>query len=257
MRKSFYICLLLALFTSCKENQDITTFDLNQRYLNFSQTDTTALTYDINYLGTSEYSFALEEQETNVKKVGIPIAMAGKMPEQDLNYTVAVNQELTTLPKDAYTFDPFIYRKGRVKDSVFVQVKKIEAMKNKKFILALDIVENENFKVGHNKATSFQLTVSNMLSEPSWWSRYTDYMGPYYPEVYQQWIYTYVEGADPTLSPVTNKPYLYWGNMPTYIPNLPEDYPILYHHILKLKKYFQENVVYPNGDSSKPRILLP
>ena len=68
-------------------------------------------------------------------------------------------------------------------------------------------------------------------------------------------IYAY--GVDPTPELYNNipPPYYYWNQMPTFVSAT--SFPITIMYIEKLKKYFQDNVVYPNGDTTQPRILLP
>ena len=64
-------------------------------------------------------------------------------------------------------------------------------------------------------------------------------------------------GADPNLEkygPDTGK-QLYWGQMPYY--TVSSWYPSTFMFIRKLKQYFIDNEVYPDGDTSKPRITLP
>lgn len=49
---------------------------------------------------------------------------------------------------------------------------------------------------------------------------------------------------------------LYWDQMPYYA-GYPSWYPSTFMFIGKLKQYFIDHEVYPDGDTSKPRITLP
>lgn len=96
-----------------------------------------------------------------------------------------------------------------------------------------------------------------MLTEPTWWNTWRTAFGPFYKEVLQQWMQIYYLGADPSphLTEGTPGPVYYWNNMPSSATQ--SWYPVTYMYIGTLKKYFDENIVYPNGDTTKERILLP
>ena len=75
---------------------------------------------------------------------------------------------------------------------------------------------------------------------------------------YAKWQEIYFYGADPNVEkwgPNTGK-LLYWDQMPYYA-GYPSWYPSTFMFISKLKQYFIDHEVYPDGDTSKPRITLP
>ena len=78
--------------------------------------------------------------------------------------------------------------------------------------------------------------------------------GPFYREVYLEWINLYTLGSDPTLHPINNEP-LYWNNMPPYY--YAGAWGVLDMYINRLKTYFKDNDIYPDGDTTKEPIRLP
>jgi hypothetical protein len=96
------------------------------------------------------------------------------------------------------------------------------------------------------------------LQAPSWWPSWERYFGVFVREKYAKWQEIYFYGADPNVEkwgPNTGK-LLYWDQMPYYA-GYPSWYPSTFMFISKLKQYFIDHEVYPDGDTSKPRITLP
>lgn len=246
---------LLLFLTGCKQNQDITQFNIEERmiYFGFTKNADNQPPYDT----LMTYSFALDNPDLKSKRIAIPMRLMGTTPTEDLAYTVEVVDSLTTLNKSDITIEEPIFHKGLYVDTLYVNVKKTPEMASESLIMGLKIKENQNFKLGLGINTKIQVSITDYLAKPNWWDRFQNYFGPYHKEVYQQWIQIYALGVDPTPNVITGKPYLYWNNMPSDASFLANTYPIMYYHIQQLKKYFQDNVVYPNGDTTKPRITLP
>ena len=123
----------------------------------------------------------------------------------------------------------------------------------------LDNIENnENFQVGASELLAAKLVFSDILQAPSWWPSWERYFGVFVREKYAKWQEIYFYGADPNVEkwgPNTGK-LLYWDQMPYYA-GYPSWYPSTFMFISKLKQYFIDHEVYPDGDTSKPRITLP
>jgi len=252
----FLTSLLFMLFSACKENADLQLYDKQNSYIYFNDFD--FLGGKTNYITNRSYSFAFYPIEINTMRIGIPVALIGTPTTEDRSYAIEVEEKESNLPKNAYTIETPVFHKGNIQDSLFVVVKKTPEMVQQSLSLKINLKANENFNLGLSNSLSMKINISNRLEEPSWWNLYTDYFGPFYSEIYQQWILTYHDKADPTPDVETGERYIwYWDNMPTYVNNLPNSYPVLYYYIGQVKKYFEENEVYPAGDKSKPRILLP
>ena len=127
-------------------------------------------------------------------------------------------------------------------------------------IITLRLVSNDNFSVGYENLLKAKLTFSDILNPPSWWQDWKTVFGEFCREKYVKWMELYYLGADPNVEPVSYAPTynqpLWYGNMP-YLGNDPRIYPSTFMFIKTLKKYFEENEVYPDGDTSKPRISIP
>ncbi|ERJ57614.1 DUF4843 domain-containing protein [Sphingobacterium paucimobilis] len=257
--KAFILVLFLnTLLFSCKENADITIFDQNEHFLSFGVKNENRRWGEPIYLAETSFSFLSEDVNLVKKRLAIPIILTGSLLEQDREYVVQVDKEKTDFPITNFELDKTVFRKGIFVDTLFLTVDKIDLLRERELRIGLRMVENNNFKLGDKENISLGIKLSNMLVEPDWWSLYTRYMGTFYPEVYQKWIEMYYLGADPTPDVDTREPYLYWDNMPTYqVEYLAQNSPITYVFIQKLKEYFEENSVYPDGDSSRNPIKLP
>ncbi|GAA4143795.1 hypothetical protein GCM10022216_26040 [Sphingobacterium kyonggiense] len=256
--KTRFLTVFVLVFTTlfgCKQEEDLVPYDTSKTYIFFNDYNLDGGT--TNYINEKSVSFAFHELDVKTIRVGIPVGIIGMPLDQDKEFSVIVDDKETTLSKDLYQIEKPVFHKGLINDSLFVILHKKADMNDKSYALKLTLKENDQFLLGVKNTLSMKLNVSNKLEEPSWWEDYSAFFGPFYSEVYQQWILTYYKGADPTPNSSGERFVYYWDNMPGYFTDLPNDKPILYNHILLVKKYFQDHVVYPNGDTSQPRILLP
>ena len=255
MKNIFIILIAALMLTGCKENQDITQFDLEQRMIYFGSS-----TYDDGlppYDTTMNYTFAMDELGLTKKRLAIPVRVMGTSPTEDLPYTVSIIDSLSKIKASDVKIEPAIFHAGLFVDTLYVVVNKTEQMADQVLHFTLEVQENAHFKKGLGDNVKLKVNVSDMLTKPTWWEKFRAYFGPYHKEVYQQWIQIYPLGVDPTPHIITGEPYLYWGRMPDDANFLANTYPVLYTHIRQLKQYFEDNVVHPGGDTSLPRIKLP
>lgn len=203
------------------------------------------------------YSFAFDTPEVKSYTFSVPVAVMGLPADADRSYKVEVVKEKTTATSadwDESDIKDIYVKKGELFTPLKVVVKRTASLTTEAKTIGLRLVANENFVLGDYKLVDIVLTFSDILKEPNWWPKYLRYFGSYQKEVYLKWKDIYYLGADPNINYENNK-QLYWDNMPMYYS--PRNYPVMAMYMQILKQYFIDNEVYPGGDTSKPRILLP
>ncbi len=251
-----FTLLVSSFFSSCKENEDILAYDQNQSYVYFGipNPDTKATE---KYTDSIYYSFATDEEiGLQHKKIAIPVRIAGNVSSTDRTYGFEISSS-SEINKDLVSFSEPIVKAGQLVDTLYINLQRGEELATKEMTLLLDLSPTADFKVGHQHNGKIKIIFSDILTEPSWWKTWQSYFGPFHKEVFQQWMQIYYLGADPTPEVVDNipPPYYYWNRMPKSV--VPSSNPATFVFIDHLRQYFQANVVYPNGDSTQPRILLP
>ncbi|MCA5006744.1 DUF4843 domain-containing protein [Sphingobacterium bovistauri] len=251
-----FICLIALLIFGCSQNADILDYNRESSYVYFAypNPDTRAVQ---KYTDSIFYSFALDEAiGINEKTLKIPIAITGQSSAHDRKYTIQISDK-SDFDSNLVTISEPIIQKGLFVDTLYINIKRGQELSSKKMNIILDIADNENFKIGNAFNKTLKIAFSDILIQPSWWNTWSTYFGDYQKEKYQKWIELYPLGADPSPEYFNNipGPYYYWNRMPSFVSTGIFTITIMY--IEKLKKYFDENVVYPNGDTTQPRILLP
>ena len=252
---------LLGMFSfSC--NQDIEEFDNSVNYVCFD------IPYKLDSYGreTTElvdsltYSFAMDDESVTSYTFQIPVNMVGLRASEDRPYKVAVDEEQTTAAKadwESATLESAIIEAQALRDTLEVVVNRTEILKNEWRSITLCLQPNLEFQVGATELSRIKIAFTDILQPPVWWTDWEAYFGEFVKEKYIKWQEIYYLGADPTVEqfgPDTGK-QLYWDQMPYYV--MSSWYPTTFMFIKKLKQYFIDNEVYPDGDTSKPRITLP
>jgi len=251
-----FICLIALLMFGCSQNADILNYENEKSYVYFAYPNPDLRAVQ-KYTDSIFYSFALDESiGITEKTLKIPIAISGLSSTQDRKFTLQIADKSDYDPNLITISEPII-QKGLYIDTLQVNIKRGEQLSTKEMTLILDIADNENFDIGNTFNKSLKIAFADILVQPSWWNTWITYFGDYQKEKYQKWIELYPLGADPSPEYFNNipGPYYYWNRMPSFVSTGIFTITIMY--IEKLKKYFEDNVVYPNGDTTQPRILLP
>jgi len=255
MKNLGILLIVIILLAGCQKKSKIDLFDVGDSYVEFGQPTAWANDHQL-YIDSTSFSFAMQSEEIDKAILAIPVQIIGQRQNEDREYNVKINKEATSINLALVQLSRPIIRSGRFVDTLFISIKKDQALKKGVFSLTIGLGDNAVFGIGKASRTTCRFLISDRLAEPSWWITWRSYFGPYRPEVYQQWIRTYTPGLDitpPLFSP--EKPNYSWNNMPLYA--LEYYYPVTFMYIEQLKKYFEDNEVYPNGDRSLPRIYLP
>ncbi len=255
MKNLFIIALFAIIFTGCKEN-DLIAFDTADSYVYFAYPNPDKRVQE-KFLDSVYYSFATDENLTATEKqIKVPVNIGGLASNADRRFSFEILPTSDYDPSLIQISDPVIPA-GKNQDTLRITIKRGAELLTKEMTLILKMKPNNDFKVGHIYNQELKLVFNDILNQPTWWNTWSRYMGPFYKEVFQKWMQIYYLGADmsPHLTDGTPGPVYYWNNMPSS--TTASWYPITHMYIGVLKDYFQNNVVYPNGDSTKERILLP
>lgn len=252
------IFISLLLFISCSEKQ-IDGFDANECFINFEKHIHKDMNGEIHEITDKEYeySFSLEDESFKSYDYKFVVIIVGAAVGYDRPYTINVIEEKTTAPASIYAYESNrILKAGEVTDTVNVTLYRDPMLKDDAKVLTLGLVANEHFKKGVEHRQYVSLTFADKLLKPDWWNLpiYSRYFGAYYEEVYRKWMEIYYLGFDKKLG--DDKSPFYWNNMPPGQVSR-SSHPTLFAAIDMLKRYFFENDIYPNGDTSLPPIKLP
>ncbi|WP_149527305.1 DUF4843 domain-containing protein [Sphingobacterium hotanense] len=255
MKKLLIITIACMFFCGCKEN-DLVEFSADDSFISFALPDLSNRPKE-RFLDSVYYSFATDTAiGLQEKTIAIPIAIGGVAKHEARNYSYEINQNSDYDRALIEISEPTIAAERYV-DTLYVKIKRAKELGEKEMVLILNLKDNENFKVGHQYNSELKIVFSDIMIQPTWWNAWSRVLGPFYKEVMQKWMQIYYLGADMSPHLTTNEPgpVYYWNNMPSSAN--PSWYPITFMYIEVMKNYFQENVIYPDGDTSKERILLP
>lgn len=263
--KTFISLCLFSLIVSC--NKDIEGFSGNENFIYF---DVPFVLDQYNKptkerLDTIKYTFALEESDYKTHVIDIPVNTISLPADHDRSYKVEIVREETTAGDDEWdisSIENLSVKAGCVTDTIRMVVNRKEIMSREFRTVTLRMVPNDNFQEGVPALLNVKVTFSDILSAPDYWSKIKDYVGSiYYKEVYRKWMEIYYEGADPNTEPIKYAPTygkpLWHGNMPFVYDDLERDYPSTVLFLKELQRYFRENDIYPDGDTTKDPIRIP
>lgn len=251
------LCTAFASF-SCN-NEDIDSYNTETSYIYFD------VPYIMNSDGTASnfredsisYSFALDPEDVTSTTLKVVVKTIGTARDYDRPYNVEVINETTTATSSEW--DPNVInnrsiKAGELTDTIRIDVQRTQALEDEWKQVYLRIIPNEDFALGYGNLEEVKVSFSDILARPDWWSSWEYYFGEYHPEVYRKWIELYPLGADPMVHYENGEP-LYWDNMLPY-PDF-YNYPVVQMYYQQLKQYFDNNDVYPDGDTSRDPIRLP
>ncbi len=252
MKNISAVILLCVLFVGCKKNTDLFKFDTTHSTIYFGYAPVTPNSDISNSIGIDSlnFSFALVPISETTYVFKVPVYISGVAKDYDRNYQVEIVDSLTTLSTEYFTVGESVITKGKFSDTLEVTIEKNEGLRENVKQIALRFKANEEFQIGYFNNQTFRLKVSDILLQPNWWNNWENVFGQYSQEKYQMWAIIYHDKADGYLD------YLYnYKNMPPR--PLQSWYPTTFIFIQQLKAYFEKNIIFPDGDTSKPRITIP
>lgn len=175
------VCMGLSSLISCQE-EGLTVSNNDVSYIGFTKDmskDTTRISFE---------SYSLEEgQEVKIAEIPIEVSIRGKIQDKDLNFTIGIDEGLSTLPlsqcilPEKCTFD-----NGQLLDTVYVKLKNSADLKKDTKYLVLKI--NASGEVSESVLMNSRavIAVTDRLVKPDWWE-YKDLWDGTYSSV--DWYY--------------------------------------------------------------------
>ena len=244
------------LLGSCVKDDNLIKYNAADSYVYFAYPDADNEAAE-RFTDSINYSFALDPEMTASSKIlKIPLQITGIASSANRAVAIAVAPESDYLASTVKISTAQIGANS-IGDTLYVTLNREKELLEKEMTLVLELQGNEAFKVGNAYNKKIKILYSNILTRPSWWTTWELYFGDFHKEKLHQWMLIYKEGLDPTPEIYGNfpGPYYYWNRMP--IMNNSDYFPVTHMYVQVLKKYFEDHIVYPDGDSSQDRILLP
>ncbi len=213
MKRTILLFLLAALsFSSCNEKM-IPEFGYD-RYIYM---DGDEQTFSFSFISTTEDTYRL----------AIPLTFAGRPLTEDLTYAVSVDPSSTLIAGTEYEFPDLIFRKGYLKDTLYLTLHRTERMSENTFTLKFDLASNENFQATQTGKLTAEVSVSDILSQPLWWNQLVidNYLGEYSDKKYELFVQHGYAGDFGAL-----------------------EADMKYYYAMKFKMYLESNPQYDNGE---------
>lgn len=161
----------LSFLVSCQE-EGLTVNSNEVSFISFNKDmtkDTTRICFQ---------SYPLEEgMDVKTATVPIEVTICGKLQDKDLDFTIGIDENLSTLPiSQCILPEKCTIRKGQLLDVIYVKLVNSEDLVDKTKFLALKI--NEGGEVSEGIVTNSRaiIAVTDRLVKPEWWD-YKDISG--------------------------------------------------------------------------------
>lgn len=264
MKRTIIFLSLLAAIALPACQRDIQGLDDQKAYIYFNMMKIRLYQGQTLYSNVDSlyYSFALDEPSVTTAEIKVPVNIIGVAADRDREYKVEVVADKTTASDDDWdkgSIATTVIRAGQLGDTLAVRVKRTEATKTQWKQIVLRVAASDDFQVGYRNMVEAKLSFTSILAPPDWWDDWKWVFGDFQREKFLKWQEIYHLGADPNVNKYGSGPGmgqpLYWDNMPSY--PIESWFPSTFMFIRILKQYFIDHEVYPDGDTSKPRISLP
>ncbi|TCC94685.1 DUF4843 domain-containing protein [Pedobacter hiemivivus] len=170
--------------TSCKRNE-IQPYN-GDRYLQFVD----------KYTDTIPVSFFLYPNK-NEFQIKLPVKMVGIKTTENLSFSINVDAKATTAFPSLFNLDlKGTFKKGQARDTIIVNVFRQADLKGKETFLVLDLVANDNFKLGEVINRRRVLRITDKISKPVWWdaTMTSTYLGTYSDKKFRTFVEVTGEG---------------------------------------------------------------
>ena len=118
-----------------------------------------------------EYSFAFHPG-ADKDTVPVLIRLVGKLSDQDRVIPLTVDASQTTAASGDYELpDPMVLRAGHALDTIALTLHRSDRLKTGKFKIRLTLYENEYFLPGPPGNRYIDITFSDMIAKPGWWTQ--------------------------------------------------------------------------------------
>jgi len=171
MLKYIYTAIFIVLLASCKKEK-IAPWETPDRYIQFQKKESDTMIFSYLFQPSSVTSYTIK----------VPLKMIGFLPDKNLDYTVEVIPELTTINPSLYSMSlTNVFRAGFTMDSIPVEIKRDPILKTQSVYLALQLKTNQDMKTGQTEFVRQIVKINDLVFQPKWWNANIVY---YYMGVY-------------------------------------------------------------------------
>ncbi len=126
------------------------------------------------------YSFVYNPQLVSLE-IPFPVKLIGNSAKYDRKMNVVLDTASENLSGTDYEILSPVFRKGMLKDTIYVRIHKSEKLKYEELSLIIRIEESEDFLPGPPEAIRALLNFSDQSIRPEWWDSgiEEDYLGVY------------------------------------------------------------------------------
>jgi hypothetical protein len=144
----------------------------------------------INEVNPIEYSFAFHPG-IDIDTVPVLFKLVGKLSGEDRPVAITVDGSHTTALEGDYELPETIaLRAGRTLDTIALVLHNSARLKTAKFKIRLLLNENEHFRLGPPDNRFVEITFSDMITRPKWWTVVVEvnFLGTYSDAKYRLFI---------------------------------------------------------------------
>lgn len=168
------VCGGITFFSACQE-EGIVVNGNDVSYVGFKKdirVDTTAVCFRF---------YGLEEgADEKVAEIPIEVTVCGKVQHKDLEFTIGIDEALSTLPKSQCILpERCVIKNGQLVDTIYVKLKNSPNLKNETKLLVLKVNADGEVAEGIAIYSRAILAVTDRLFKPDWWSFCDLYDGEY------------------------------------------------------------------------------
>ncbi len=162
---SLIALIAMSTFISCQE-EEILVNSNDISYIFFAkdmQKDTTKVCFEF---------YPMEEgMQVKEAEISLDVIMSGKLQEKDLDFTVSVDEKLSTFSSSQCILpEKCTINRGEQKGLVTIRLKNSPDLKTEKKLLALKVNAEGEVKEGIKRYSRALLLITDQLVKPDWWS---------------------------------------------------------------------------------------
>ncbi|MCM5527596.1 DUF4843 domain-containing protein [Parasegetibacter sp. NRK P23] len=215
----FVTCAAAVLLgTSCKKDPLLTYAAPDNIYFEMIEGANPAQDYLGRYADSLNLSFAFSPGAVKDTLIGIPVAVTGSPAAQDRSFGISVDPASTAIVSTHYEFPAsFTLRAGRLKDSVFVKLKRATDLTSKSVSIVLHLEENENFETKIKFRSRNPRESTSLNGDTIWVNTFrinlTDRLGagPFWNDYYYSYFGDFSEKKVRLINQIAGMPLDFWS----------------------------------------------
>lgn len=185
---AFTPVLTLMLFASCGKDSIMTYDATDNIYFDYRRDVNPAINQPGYPIDSLAYTFAYSEAAVTEAIIPIPIAVMGKPKATDRSFQVTVDAGGSMQQGVHYEMPVAVMRAGRLKDTLFLKIKRTGDIKTAVVRMKLRLQPNNDFGTSIEKrmsfndtiqALTFKISVTDELNDGPSWSQYSPFFGTF------------------------------------------------------------------------------